>query len=231
LIWNQNTADIYLPEQINNIITSWRKPKMASSKFAVSTAPKHIGFKISTSTNVTARAMTNEALIEKYRKLVYYYIHRWTSKSQNYLEDFDDIVTQVFIKMMEVPLYGTRRHSKDYMSAVIRTAVSNAFRNLRDVDYHELQHIIVDDEILEPIQEVPHDDHGIIDLIASIGNLYQDFNIDEKLVLSSYLESKYLRKHLAIKEISHLIYKTPVETKVILESVLQKIRKALKSEK
>ena len=179
---------------------------------------------------MTKNFLSNEALIEKYRKLVYYYIHRWTSKSQNYLDDFDDIVTQVFIKMLEVPLYGTRRFSKDYMSAVIRTAVSNAFHNLRDVDYHELQHIIVDDEILEPIQEVSHDDHGIIDLIASIGNLYEDFNIDEKLVLSSYLQSKYLRKHLAIKEISHLIYKTPAETKIILECVLLKIRKALKSQ-
>ena len=183
----------------------------------------------------TPKMLSNEELYEQYHKLVLYIIHHWSTKPKDYMEHFDDIVSQVWCRLFSISIYGSRRLNPAYISFVIQTSITNAFNNIKKIDAI-VPYGLISEEMRANGQDLEFYDESLydkrseqsiqeIDFLLILDQIYENIlDLDEKIVIAAYLDLPVIRKCYAVKEIAKMIFKSKDETQIILDQALEKIK-------
>ena len=166
--------------------------------------------------------MTNDEIYHQYKKLIYYVIHRWTNKPQNF--DIEDASQSVLCKLFSIPEFGTRRTNKSYINTVIQTEIQQYITKLRTINHNEELELHEYEDY-----ESPSKIHFDIDANIMIQNIISTLSLDEQIVIMAFLELNYKRRCYSVKEISRLIYKNKEDTQKILDEALVKIKDHLEN--
>ncbi len=81
--------------------------------------------------DVVTTPVTNDQLIERHDKLVWYIIRKWAGKPKDYEEHVHDIHNEVFMALFSIPVYGKRRNNPSYINTVIQTTVNRCVKEIK----------------------------------------------------------------------------------------------------
>ena len=169
--------------------------------------------------------ISDDELYNKYSKLVYFVIHRWSTKPSNYKEYIEDLASSVWIRLFSISKYGSRRNNSSYINTTIQRTLSQEFSKLRSINHNEALDITDTNDYSE---EDSDDNVRTNELKMILENIIEkSFNLDERIVITAYLQLGYNRNCNSIPAISRMIFKSKEETKSILDSALSKLEAAL----
>lgn len=183
------------------------------------------------------KSMTNDELYKQYHKLVYFIIHKWSTKPLDYAEHVDDIANEVFMRLFSIPIHGTRRNNPSYINTTIQTTIAYCFNKIKKIDGNVPFGLFIDFQS----EEFDYNDIALFDKRSEqsikevdssilLNQIYENLlNLDEKIVVTAFLDLGYRRKCIAVKDIARMIYKDKEETQMILDNALEKIKEHLLS--
>jgi len=171
--------------------------------------------------------MTNDQMYKQYSKLVHKMVFKYPYKPKNWQEYREDVTSEVWLHLFNLPQHGTRRDNPAYVSVVTGNAIKSVFKSLNKTVQNEYLDINDFQSVSSLIDDNCFDD---VDVKILIDDVIQNvLNVDEQIAVISHFGLNPMGKKYSIKAISKMIFQNRDNTQRILDRAKVKIENYLKT--